>query len=211
VRSFSLNRNVAIAAGVVALHVMGLWALQNGLLQRATAAVMSETVIAELLDAPQPQARPQPPTAKATPKAVAPLPPVSAEPSPVPVTPPEAVTPQVPAPAVVAVAPAQPAAVATASNDSVQQPVSDAAYLRNPTPPYPAMSKRLGERGRVLVRVYVGADGLPQKSELKQSSGFERLDRVALNTVMNWRFVPGQRSGMAQAMWALVPFNFVLE
>ena len=210
VRTVSLNRNVVIAAGVLALHVTALWAMQNGLLQRATTAVTSTTVIAELLDAPQPEARQQPPTAKATPKTMAPPTAVSADPSPTPTTPSEVVTPQVPAP-VAATAPAQATTVATSSTDTVQQPVSDAAYLRNPTPPYPAMSKRLGEHGRVVVRVYVGADGMPQKSELKQSSGFVRLDRVALDTVMNWRFVAGQRAGVAQAMWALVPFNFVLE
>jgi periplasmic protein TonB len=209
-RRFSVNRNVAIAAGVLALHVTGLWAMQNGLLQRAAAAVISVTVVAEMVEAPQSPAMQRLPAAK--PKPITPqAPPVSAEPSPAPIAPPAEAAPQVPAPAVVAIAPAQATVVPDSSADTVQQPTSDAGYLRNPKPPYPAMSKRLGEHGRVTVRVYVGADGLPQKSELKQSSGFDRLDRVALETVMNWRFVPGQRSGTALAMWALVPFNFVLE
>ena len=30
-------------------------------------------------------------------------------------------------------------------------------------------------------------------------------------TVMRWRFVPGKRNGVPEAMWNLVPINFVLE
>ena len=73
------------------------------------------------------------------------------------------------------------------------------------------MSKRLGEQGKVVVRVLIGADGLPQKSELRQSSGFDRLDESALATVMKWRYVPGERDGKAEPMWFDVPIIFRLE
>ena len=39
----------------------------------------------------------------------------------------------------------------------------------------------------------------------------ERLDRSAAETVMKWRYVPGKRAGVAEAMWFNVPINFVLE
>ena len=61
------------------------------------------------------------------------------------------------------------------------------------------------------MRVLIGADGLPQKSELRQSSGFDRLDDAALATVMKWRYVPGKRDGIAEAMWFNVPITFRLE
>ena len=57
----------------------------------------------------------------------------------------------------------------------------------------------------------IGADGIPQKVEIKQSSGFERLDRQAVDTVTRWRFVPGTRNGVPEAMWYLQPINFVLQ
>ena len=41
--------------------------------------------------------------------------------------------------------------------------------------------------------------------------GFERLDRAALDTVMRWRYVPGKRGDVPEAMWFNVPLNFVLE
>ena len=90
-------------------------------------------------------------------------------------------------------------------------PSSDAAYLNNPKPGYPAISKRMGEQGKVVLRVLIGTDGLPQQVEIKQSSGFDRLDRQAQEAVMRWRFVPGKRNGVPEAMWNLVPINFVLE
>lgn len=69
----------------------------------------------------------------------------------------------------------------------------------------------MGETGKVVLRVLISADGLPEKIELNQSSGYDRLDRQAQSTVQRWRFVPGKRNGVAEAMWYLVPINFVLE
>jgi periplasmic protein TonB len=81
----------------------------------------------------------------------------------------------------------------------------------NPRPTYPAMSRRLAEQGKVLVRVWVDADGRAMRAELQQSSGFERLDRAAQQTVLRWRYSPGQRAGVPEPMWVDVPVNFVLE
>ena len=68
-----------------------------------------------------------------------------------------------------------------------------------------------GEQGRVLVNVLIGVEGRAQKVELKTGSGFERLDQAALTSVQRWRFVPGKKGGVPQAMWFTVPVNFVLE
>ena len=73
------------------------------------------------------------------------------------------------------------------------------------------MSRRLGEQGTVLVRVLIGADGNAQRAEIGKSSGFARLDQAALTTVLKWRYVPGKRAGVAEAMWFTVPIAFVLE
>ena len=99
----------------------------------------------------------------------------------------------------------------TAATARVDLPSSDADYLNNPKPPYPPMSRRLGEQGKVVLRVLISADGTAQKAEIRQSSGFERLDQAALATVLKWRYVPGKRGGVPEAMWFNVPINFVLE
>jgi len=90
-------------------------------------------------------------------------------------------------------------------------PSSDADYLQNPKPVYPAMSKRLGEQGKTVVRVLIGADGLPKSARVLQSSGYERLDEAAMEAVMRWRFVPGKRDGVPTAMEYNAPINWVLK
>jgi protein TonB len=93
----------------------------------------------------------------------------------------------------------------------VELPSSSADYLQNPKPAYPPTSKRLGEQGKVIVRVLIGADGTAQDAQLKTSSGYERLDNAALETVRKWRYVPGKRAGVPEAMWFDVPIHYVLE
>ena len=93
----------------------------------------------------------------------------------------------------------------------MELPSSQADYLNNPHPRYPALSKRLGEQGTVVVRVRIEADGSASQAQVLTSSGFERLDQTALQTVLRWRYVPGKRDGVAEAMWFNIPINFVLE
>lgn len=218
----SRHRPLVIAAGVVLLHVGALWALQSGLLARMVEVVTPVEVISEPIALPRPKAEapppappPKPPVAAAqavpppaTPLPPAPLPVAMAEATPAPhaptgvlastvPTPPQAATPA-PAP----VAPPAP---------KVELPSSDADYLQNPKPAYPPMSKRMGEQGRVVVRVLIGVDGVAQKAEIRTSSGFDRLDQAALATSLRWRYVPGKRGGAPETMWFSVPINFVLE
>ncbi len=90
-------------------------------------------------------------------------------------------------------------------------PCFDAAYLQNPEPIYPALSKRFGEEGRVILRVLVSPEGLAEQVELRQSSGHARLDQAALGTVKRWRFTPARRGTERLAAWVHVPLTFQLE
>ena len=87
----------------------------------------------------------------------------------------------------------------------------DADYLRNPAPVYPSTSRRLGEEGRVVLRVKVSANGLPMSVEIKQPSGFRRLDEAARAAVERWRFVPARRGDQAVESSVLVPLQFTLN
>jgi protein TonB len=84
-------------------------------------------------------------------------------------------------------------------------------YLHNPAPVYPALSRRMGEEGRVLIRVFVEADGAPVKVELRTSSGSERLDQSALEAVRRWKFVAAKQGDKAIAAWVVVPVVFSLK
>ena len=46
------------------------------------------------------------------------------------------------------------------------------------------MTQRLNEQGTVRLRVLIGVGGVAQKAEVKQSSGYERLDKLALETAL---------------------------
>ncbi len=98
-----------------------------------------------------------------------------------------------------------------ATAPAVVLPSTSADYLNNPAPPYPRQSKRLGEEGTVVIRVLISPEGRAEKAEIRTSSGYARLDDTALSTVLRWRFVPGQRNGVPEAMWFNVPMRFALD
>ncbi len=121
------------------------------------------------------------------------------------------------APAALPSAPARPATseagppTQEAAPAPVQPPSARAEHLHNPKPAYPPLSKRLGEQGRVVVRARIEVDGTASEAEVHTSSGYDRLDRAARQTVLHWRYVPGTRNGVPEAMWFNVPIQFVLE
>lgn len=221
-----LSRNALIAIGVVLLHVGALWALQTGLLRRAVEVIIPAVLLAEYVSPPAPVTKSEPPPPapvtkpQRSPQVKTPTPRPAPEPQPVADTTPSPnaiqvspakADPEPPAP-ITAAGPATPvAAPAAPVAPRIELPSSNAAYLQNPAPAYPAISKRMGEQGKVVLRVLISTDGLPQKIEINQSSGFDRLDRQAQDTVLRWKFVPGKRNGVPEAMWYLVPIHFVLE
>jgi protein TonB len=90
-------------------------------------------------------------------------------------------------------------------------PLFTAAYLHNPKPEYPALSRRMGEQGLVLLRVFVGASGEARTVELKQPCGHRRLDEAALDAVRRWKFVPAKRGEQTVDAWVVVPIRFSLK
>lgn len=196
-----MDRRLYIVAAVIGFHVLGLWALQAGLLRRAVELVVPVTVMAELIEPPQPQVTPQPtpPKPLPAPKPVAPVqrvvkqtPVPLAIPDPAPE--PEAPTgvlsaPPAPQPAVtepVAAAPVAPPPPAPASND-----VRD-VFRDLPPPAYPVMSNRLGEQGSVYLDIKIEADGSASQVIVTRSSGFPRLDEAAVKAAYRWRYIPRQ-------------------
>ena len=90
-------------------------------------------------------------------------------------------------------------------------PQFGADYLNNPAPTYPALSRRSGEQGRVLLRVFVDEIGAAKTVEISQSSGFPRLDTAAAEAVRQWRFIAAHRGDESIAAWVLVPIHFNLR
>jgi protein TonB len=130
--------------------------------------------------------------------------------------PPIAIAPEVsvaPAPTAAAIAlpVAMPQPSAAQPAMATAPPRFDMAYLNNPAPAYPSLSRRLREKGRVVLRVLVNATGSAEAVEVGSSSGSERLDHAAIDAVRRWRFVPAHRGAEAIAAWAMVPILFELD
>jgi periplasmic protein TonB len=206
-----------------ALHVTAAVAVFNVGIQPPQPAPSSAPIVVSMITAPVPEpVRPEPvPEPVEVPKPL----PVVKPPEPVkkklivaekPTTQPAAAAPTPPPPPVVSPPPASAAAQTSAAPatapapEAVVPPSFDAAYLDNPAPTYPAMSKRMQEQGRVILHVFVNADGSAGKVELHTSSGAPRLDQAALDTVKRWRFTPAKQGTQALAAWVLVPVSFSL-
>jgi protein TonB len=218
-----LSRNAVIAGSVVLFHVAALWALQSGLIRKAAEVVIPVEILSEFIEPPKPKEPPPPPPPPPPaprPKEIRTPPPprpmAIRTPAPTPNAPTGVIEPQPPA---VPLAPPAPPAPPTPPSPppaqpappAVQLPSSNADYLNNPKPVYPAMSKRLGEQGKTIVRVLIGVDGLPKSASIRESSGYERLDEAARTAVLSWRYVPGKRNGVVEPMEFNVPINWVLN
>jgi protein TonB len=211
--------------GVAAAHIVVLgWLALTVPTERLMEAVRPIAVrLIELApEAPETPAptppRPVPPPPKPAPVPVSPplmavASPVIA-PAPLPAPPPEpaAVTPpplpQASAPAIV---PAAVPAPVPAPEPPLVSARFNADYLQNPKPVYPRISRRRGEQGKVVLRVFVSADGSPEKIELRAGSGFQQLDQAAREAVTRWRFVPAKRGEQAVSAWVVVPIVFSLN
>jgi protein TonB len=92
-----------------------------------------------------------------------------------------------------------------------EPPRFNADYLHNPAPEYPGMSRRRGEQGRLTLKVVVNTNGDAESVQLDKSSGFELLDKAALNAVKNWKFIPAKSNHQPVAGTVIVPVRFSLD
>ena len=201
-----LEPSGAGAAVTIALHVAVVAALLSYAPARS-AILAAAPIMVDWIAAPKPEAPPGPPK---------PRPVVKRPAKPVKLPPMIAAKPALPAPApIIAPAPPpEPVAVAAPPPPApvaVTAPVFNAAYLDNPAPQYPPLSRRQREQGRVVLHVLVNAVGRADEIEIRTSSGFSRLDDTARETVKRWKFVPAKRGREPVAGWVLIPISFKLE
>lgn len=211
----SLPRQLSGTALAIVLHLAAAawWLGTSGNIIAPTVPVqtLNVSLLSALEDAPTPPAPAVKPVTPTLPKIT-------------PTTPRQLATPARDTPAAEAVpaasttnqiAPAAPATSAASGTPSeapaIVPPKFDAAYLANPAPPYPGMSRRLNETGRVLLRVKVSPEGLPTDVDIAQSSGYPRLDEAAREAVRGWKFIPARQGDKAIAAAVQVPIVFKLN
>jgi len=83
--------------------------------------------------------------------------------------------------------------------------------LENPKPVYPAAARRRGMQGVVLLGVAVTKEGHVEKIDVLQTSGFRVLDRSAVKSVKNWRFIPARMGEKNVSSQMEIPIRFILK
>lgn len=156
--------------------------------------------------APVPAAEPEPAVHPAAP----------APPPPRPVRPVAKARPN-PAPAVPSAAQAvatdstPPEAVPAARSASISTPPGySLGAVSTPHPPYPWSARQRNKEGKVVVRLFVDASGVPSQAEVIHSSGEDSLDTAALSTLRRWRLRPAHSDGVPVSGQIDVPILFRL-
>jgi periplasmic protein TonB len=76
---------------------------------------------------------------------------------------------------------------------------------------YPAASRRLGEEGRVVIRVDVNATGRASAWNVAEGSRFARIDAAVACVIRRLEFNPGRRDGAPVAASVMLPIVFRLH
>ena len=190
-----ITAHLAVLAALISANVVHL---QTTEVKPLVVELMPEQKV------PPPPAAPAPditPIAIVMPKISAPDPIVVTEAAPVVI----AAAPPTPPQAVIIAAKAVPAAGPVSAGDL------SATMIEAVPPRYPVESRRRREQGAVLLMVLLRKDGAVEDISVSRSSGFERLDKAALDAVRRWRWSPTLRGGEAMAVRGIVEIPFVLK
>lgn len=199
---------------IVVAHLALFYALEHGLLSHAV-QILPKEVMMTFVAPPVVKSEPPPkpiPTKKLTSVQV-----------PVPVVP--HITPVVEIPAEVhqittqATPPAPQPAPLLAKLETSPAPVvaaqpkqiSAVEYVRAPQADYPPMSRRMGEEGKVTLRVLVNEKGQAEKVDVQKSSGSNRLDEAAKVAILRAIFKPYLEDGKALTVIATATISFSLS
>ncbi|CAM3637095.1 energy transducer TonB [Polynucleobacter arcticus] len=81
----------------------------------------------------------------------------------------------------------------------------------NPRPPYPLASRRMGEQGAVDLQVCLSHRGNVESVVVMKSSGHQRLDQSALETIKTWKFSALEIVKAPSSDCYRLPIHFRLE
>lgn len=186
------TRRYAVIAFVGILHGALLYALMNGLAPKIVQVVQHEVstrVIETQVEQPRETVKQVQPTLI--------KPQINT-----------AVEPQIeidaPSESPISVAPAQSAPAADTQASSIGSTHS--------TPPYPPNARRLGQQGRVQLKLTISPEGKVVHADIVQSSGFPELDQTAASWVVaHWRYRPAIQGGVAVMSTALAAVKFNIK
>lgn len=188
-----LSRRALVFLGIVGLHVGFVYVLNAGLAKQAVEVVFGPIETKMIEEEITEEEKPPPP-------------PPEIETAPPPFVPPPDIAIDVP------VETSTTTAITATTQKPVAKPAPPPQVVRVPPkqnprrglvePDYPPQSKRLGEEGATVLRLYILEDGRVGDAQVAKSSGFPRLDEAAVKHAKRaWRFIPGTENGKPVAMW----------
>ncbi len=183
---------------VIAIHIAGIAGLVAALAQGALMKQLQEIKASVDTQKIPPKAPPPPP-----PDLVKPPPPVAIVPDfQVATAPPPPVHTEAPKP------PPPPAPPTHAISNDPLRPI----MRTHTSPPYPAISVRLGEQGTTLIDVNISTEGVVTECTVAKSSGSDRLDTAACDWVKgHWRWQPPTLNGAPTAAKAQIQYTWNLK
>ncbi|MCU6432449.1 TonB family protein [Undibacterium sp. Jales W-56] len=196
---------------IVLAHVVLLYALKNGLLVKAVQVLPKEIMVSMVpISQPPPAAKPSValPALNNAPTVLVPMPELAVAT----VNTANVQTASTPAEPQQLAAPADNAAPATpVGKVNAPKLITGIEYIQAPQADYPPLSRRMGEEGKVTLRVLVNEKGRAEKVEIQQSSGSNRLDEAARIAILRALFKPHIEDGKPLMMLATATISFSLN
>lgn len=92
----------------------------------------------------------------------------------------------------------------------IEGPLKDRKVVSADIPKFPEWARTQGMmEAEVAIRFNVDAEGSVMPGmRVERTSGYGRLDRLCMDSLKNWTFVPAPGSG---AQWGVITFRFILE
>lgn len=105
-----------------------------------------------------------------------------------------------------------PGAAAPGTSSGVSHPSRAPVVATGNKPPrYPEECRRKREQGTVLVHAVIEPDGSVSSVQVVRSSGYDLLDKAAVEAVRTWRFISATQAGEPIRSHADLPIVFVLR
>ena len=201
-------------AMVLAAHAVLFYFIYSGLLTRMVDVALPQAVLVNFVAPPKepppampktvPIAQLQPPVLPSVPIPVVQIATIQ---NTISVTQTAALIEKTPAPVPVAVVSAPP----SPGTGTPKTITTGMEYILPPQTIYPPMSKRMGEQGKVVLRILVGENGKPDQVQVQTSSGFTRLDEAGRQAGLRAVFKPHMEDGRAVSVYVILPLNFQLS
>lgn len=82
--------------------------------------------------------------------------------------------------------------------------------VKSVVPYYPELAQKAGIEGRVILKIWVDADGKPHQATILRSDN-SIFDKPAVEAAMKYRFTPAILDNKPVAVWVVIPFTFKLK